>query len=68
MWMEEQQGTRINLNRIAEALSTNPDTLCTSCPFCLTMFSDGLKDLKAERTQVKDIAEVVAEALGAGLH
>jgi Fe-S oxidoreductase len=63
MWMEEQQGTRINLNRIEEALTANPDTLCTSCPFCLTMFSDGLKDVKAERTQVKDIAEVVAEAV-----
>jgi len=63
MWLEEQQGSRINLNRIEEALKDKPDTLCVSCPYCLTMFADGLKDLKADSTQVKDIAEVVAEGL-----
>lgn len=63
MWMEELQGTRINLNRIEEALTSKPDTLCVSCPYCLTMFTDGLKDLQADNTQVKDIAEVVAEGL-----
>ncbi|MGB9082007.1 MAG: (Fe-S)-binding protein, partial [Desulfuromonadaceae bacterium] len=63
MWMEEQQGTMINLNRIEEALANKPDTLCVSCPYCLTMFADGLKDLQADRIQVKDIAEVVAEGL-----
>jgi len=63
MWLEEQQGTRINLNRIEEALTDKPDTLCVSCPYCLTMFADGLKDLQADTTQVRDIAEVVAEGL-----
>ena len=63
MWMEEQQGTRINLNRIEEALKNKPDTLCVSCPYCLTMFADGLKDLQSDQTQVKDIAELVAEAI-----
>jgi Fe-S oxidoreductase len=63
MWMEEQQGTRINLNRIEEALAGKPDTICVSCPYCLTMFSDGLKDLQSDQTQVKDIAELVAEGL-----
>lgn len=61
--MEEHEGSRINLNRIQEALSSKPDTLCVSCPYCLTMFDDGLKDLQAEKTRVKDIAEVVAEGL-----
>jgi Fe-S oxidoreductase len=63
MWMEEHEGTRINLNRVQEALASRPDTLCVSCPYCLTMFADGLKDLGSDRTQVKDIAEVVAEGL-----
>jgi len=63
MWLEEQQGTRINLNRIEEALVSKADTLCVSCPYCLTMFADGLKDLQSAQTQVKDIAEVVAEAM-----
>jgi Fe-S oxidoreductase/nitrate reductase gamma subunit len=63
MWMEEHEGTRINLARVDEALRQEPDTLCTACPYCMTMFEDGLKDRQAGRTRVKDIAEVVAEGL-----
>ncbi|RNC73141.1 MAG: (Fe-S)-binding protein [Desulfuromonadales bacterium] len=63
MWMEEQTGTRINHSRVEEALRKNPDTVCVSCPYCMTMFEDGLKDRQAGQTRVKDIAEVVAEGL-----
>jgi Fe-S oxidoreductase len=63
MWMEEYEGSRINHNRVAEALAVKPDTLCVSCPYCMTMFEDGLKDLQAGGVRVKDIAEVVAEGL-----
>ena len=63
MWMEEFTGDRINLVRAAEALEQKPDTICTACPYCLTMLDDGIKDLKADKVQVKDIAEVMAEAV-----
>jgi Fe-S oxidoreductase len=63
MWMEEFSGTRINLARVEEALETKPDTVCVSCPYCLTMFEDGLKDKQAGSIRVRDIAEVVAEGL-----
>ncbi len=63
MWMEEHLGTRINLDRVTEALSLNPDTLCVTCPYCMTMFNDGLKDKNAEKVDVRDIAELVAEAI-----
>ncbi len=63
MWMEEFSGTRINLARVEEALETKPDTVCVSCPYCLTMFEDGLKDKQAGSVRVRDIAEVVAEGL-----
>ena len=63
MWMEEHEGSRINLNRVEEALRKNPDTICVTCPYCMTMFEDGLKDKQAAQTRVKDIAEVVAEGL-----
>ncbi len=62
MWMEEFTGERINLNRAKEALEQQPDTVCVACPYCLTMLDDGLKDLQADKVQVKDIAEVLAEA------
>lgn len=63
MWLEEQTGTRINLERVKEALQFEPDTLCVSCPFCMTMMEDGLKDSAVESVRVRDIAEVVAEAV-----
>jgi Fe-S oxidoreductase len=64
MWMEESLGTRINLTRVKEALVLKPDTLAVTCPYCMTMFEDGLKDEKAEKVKVKDVAEIIAEGLG----
>jgi Fe-S oxidoreductase len=61
--MEENIGTRMNITRVNEAVSKNPKTIGVACPYCLTMFEDGLKDLKLNNIYVKDIAEVVAEAL-----
>ncbi|WP_298432321.1 (Fe-S)-binding protein [Geobacter sp.] len=63
MWMEEHTGTRINLARITEALAQNTDTICVTCPFCMTMFEDGLKDEGRDGVRVRDIAEVVAKGL-----
>jgi len=63
MWQEEQHGERINLNRVKEALEKQPDTICVSCPYCMTMMEDGLKDLQAAGVRVRDLAEVVAEGL-----
>jgi Fe-S oxidoreductase len=62
MWMEEHGGDRINLTRVKEALEEKPDTICVSCPYCLTMFEDGLKDVNADGIRVRDVAEVLAEA------
>ncbi len=65
MWMEETLGKRINEERADQALKLNPGLIATACPFCLTMFEDGLKARnKEEEVAVKDIAEVVAEAIG----
>ena len=63
MWMEEHAGERINHNRVAEALEKTPGAICVSCPYCLTMLEDGLKEMGNSGVKVRDIAEVVAEAL-----
>ncbi|MDD2850372.1 MAG: (Fe-S)-binding protein [Desulfuromonadaceae bacterium] len=63
MWMEEHGGERINLTRVTEALKQKPDTIGVACPYCMTMFEDGLKDVKADGVKVRDVAEVMAEAL-----
>ncbi len=65
MWMEESRGKRINLERVQESLKTKADTIAVCCPYCLTMFEDGIKDEKADKTvKVLDVAEIVARSLG----
>ncbi len=62
MFLEETTGTRINVNRTEEAINTNADTIAAACPFCITMLTDGVKDLnKTEMVEVKDIAEIILE-------
>lgn len=64
MWMEESLGKRINVARVEEALKEDPGTICVCCPYCMTMFEDGLKDKNADdRVQVLDVAEIVATAM-----
>jgi Fe-S oxidoreductase len=64
MWMEEKEGSPINVARTEEALAKEPDTICVACPYCMTMFDDGLKNKEAsDKVQVLDIAEIVARAL-----
>ncbi len=64
MWMEESIGKRIYLERTQEALKRDPSTVAVSCPYCMTMFEDGLKDQKVqEKVKVRDLAEIVAETL-----
>ena len=44
MWMEEHLGTRVNHNRVDEALTLDATTIATGCPFCRVMLSDGVGD------------------------
>jgi Fe-S oxidoreductase len=66
VWMEEKIGKRINNTRVQEALDTGADALAAACPFCITMFEDGIKNVAAQdHFVVEDIAEVLAHALEA---
>ncbi|NOZ51388.1 MAG: (Fe-S)-binding protein [Chloroflexi bacterium] len=63
MWKEEEHGLEaVNMNRYQEAVSTGADTIAVSCPFCLTMLTDASKQAE-ESVAVKDIVEIVADAL-----
>ncbi|MBM7867723.1 4Fe-4S dicluster domain-containing protein [Heliobacterium gestii] len=64
MWMEEHLGSRINENRTDEALQTGADVICSACPYCLTMLTDGCKAREAEgRVQTLDLAELLERSL-----
>ena len=66
MWMEETEGKRVNIERTEEALALKPDVIGTGCPFCMTMIVDGVKAKDAsESVEVKDVAEMVWEAVEA---
>jgi Fe-S oxidoreductase len=63
-FMEEKRGTRISHNRLNEAIDTSAGGVAVGCPFCVTMFEDGVRALNVEETfLVRDIAEIVADAL-----
>jgi Fe-S oxidoreductase/nitrate reductase gamma subunit len=61
---EERIGTRISETRIAMAGSLGAELLVSNCPFCLTMFEDGIKTGGFEgKVRVRDLAEIVAERI-----
>ena len=70
MWMEENIGKRINMDRVDEAISTETDTIATACPFCRVMLTDGLterqSEAKATDTEVLDVSQMLLAAVKRG--
>ena len=66
MFKEAEKGDKeIFVERTEEALATNSDIICTACPFCMTMLTDGVKyQDKQDEVQNLDLAEIVAMDLG----
>lgn len=63
MWLEENIGKRINLERADEALSTGADVVSTACPYCLIMLDDAVKERHEEdRVRVLDLSQIVEES------
>jgi len=63
-WMEENEGRRVSQVRVEQAMEVKPDILASACPFCLTMFEDGVKSKEvADKIKTRDIAELLAESL-----
>ncbi|WP_214103632.1 (Fe-S)-binding protein [Acrocarpospora catenulata] len=68
MWMEERIGKRINTERVEEALTTDPDTVSTACPFCLVMLGDAINEKKnagaaKESVEVVDVAQLLIKSV-----
>ncbi len=63
MWMEEKIGTRINVKRTEQALETRAGIVASSCPFCMTMLTDGVKSKEMQdKVKVMDIAELIDQS------
>jgi Fe-S oxidoreductase/TM2 domain-containing membrane protein YozV len=63
MWLEERIGTRINMDRTDEALSTGADVISTACPYCKIMIDDAVRARgKQDDVRVLDIAQLLDTA------
>jgi Fe-S oxidoreductase len=58
MWMEEKIGTRINLNRVDEAIATGAEEVAVACPFCRVMVGDGMA-ARESTVEVLDVAQIL---------
>jgi len=65
MWMEEDIGKRVNLERTDEALTTGADVVSTACPYCLNMLDDAVRARQREDdVRVLDLSQIVEASLG----
>jgi Fe-S oxidoreductase len=62
MWMEEKLGSRINLNRVDEAIATGAEQVAVACPFCRVMVSDGMTGRQSS-VEVLDVAQRLLKVL-----
>ncbi len=64
MWMEENIGKRVNMERTEEALGTGADVVSTGCPFCMIMIDDAVKAQgRGDEVAVLDVSQVVERSL-----
>ncbi len=69
MWldgfMSDHVNERLSENRVREAVETGADVLVVCCPYEVSRFEDAVKSTGNEgKLAVKDIAELIVEAMG----
>jgi Fe-S oxidoreductase len=63
MFLGEEKGKRINVERAEELIATGAATVAAACPFCASMFRDALKTVSGTPPQLLDIVQIVARGL-----
>ncbi len=64
MWLEENIGKRVNMERTEEALGTGADVVSTACPYCMIMLDDAVRaHAKEDDVRVMDLSQLVEESL-----
>jgi Fe-S oxidoreductase len=65
IFMEEDRGQRVNRVRVQQAQETGAERAAVACPFCATMFQEGISSQSLEsELGSADVAVLVAEAMG----
>ncbi len=63
-WYEVRRRDRESIIRLREVLGSGAGVLAVECPYCMQMFADAARVMGVEdKIKLKDVAEVVAEAV-----
>jgi len=64
IWMETKKGERFSDLKLEQALEVGASILAVACPYCMLNFEDSVLSAdKSDVIEVRDIAELVLEAL-----
>jgi Fe-S oxidoreductase len=63
MFLGEEKGKRVNVERAEELVATGAQVIGTACPFCQTMFRDALGTVTQTPPKLLDIAQIAAASL-----
>jgi Fe-S oxidoreductase len=63
MFLGEEKGKRVNVERAGELAATGAPVVGTACPFCQTMFRDAFGQLQQPPPKLLDIAQIAAASI-----
>jgi Fe-S oxidoreductase len=64
IWMETPREDRFSGLRVRQAVAAGAEVLATSCPYCITNFTDSSLELdEDDALEIKDITEIILAAL-----
>jgi Fe-S oxidoreductase len=63
MFLGEEKGKRVNVERAGELAATGAAVVGTACPFCQTMFRDAFGQLQQPPPKLLDIAQIAAASI-----
>lgn len=64
VFLGDEEGKRVNVERAEQLVATGAEVIAAACPFCNTMFRDALTQISPAKTpQLLDIAQIAAASL-----
>jgi Fe-S oxidoreductase len=63
VFLSEEKGKRVNVDRAEELVATGASVVAAACPFCQTMFRDALAQISQTPPKLLDIAQIAAAAI-----